>query len=244
MGASALAGLHPGQSKGNTQFHEPAKQSAPVPTTRPATQPTTEPATRLDQGVITKTPGYRPATRPAEGNEATDVGNYIAKNEGWRNKVYDDGKGFNTIGIGHKLIDSDRELFKKLFDNKVDFDKINAGQAALSDEQILTLFANDYQDHRQRTKRLFPDFDDYPNYVKAALVDGVFRGDLSGSPTTRRFINQGEWDQAATEYLNNNEYRTADANGLSGIPRRMERNRDAMIRYGQEVKRKHDPDFE
>jgi len=64
----------------------------------------------------------------------------------------------------------------------------------------------------------------------------LLRGELSGSPKTRRLINTGKFKEAAREYINNKQYQNAVKLGVPGIRPRMESNRDAMLRYAEEVK--------
>lgn len=177
-------------------------------------------------GAALGTPAYGQSVSP-------QIQNYIQKHEGVENYIYRDSKGKLTIGIGHLITNNDRQLFKKLFGSKVNFDKILSKRQGLTKQQISRLFNHDIQAKLSLTKRLFPKYDRYPDYVKAALLDGVYRGDLSGSPRTRSLINNGKWEQAAKEYLNHKEYRKAKATG-SGVASRMEQNRDMFLKYAKE----------
>lgn len=123
-------------------------------------------------------------------------------------KMYKDSKGYNTIGVGHLV--TAKEL--PLYANKT-----------LTDKEVLDLFKQDSAKKLKLTQQLFPQFDTYDDEVKVAILNGVFRGDMSGSPATIRLINQGKWAEAAVEYLNNAEYRDA-VKSKSGVAGRMERN--------------------
>ena len=158
-----------------------------------------------------------PPEKSAPLPDASEVASYITGHEGIRTKVYDDGKGNKTIGIGHRITSEDRKTFKKLFGD-IDFDAIVSGRQTLTREQIDTLFAFDSVRYTARARRLFRDFDSWPASVQAAIVDGIYRGDLSGSPKTIGLINEGQWAAAADEYLNNREYRAAK---LPGVVKRM-----------------------
>ena len=55
------------------------------------------------------------------------------------------------------------------------------------------------------------------------------------SPKTRRLINEGKYREASDEFLDNDQYRTAEADGIRGIRPRMERVSEALIRYAEEL---------
>ena len=163
---------------------------------------------------------------------------YTGNFEGRELRVYDpnpnDNKPEPTIGIGHYLDrGNSRETFARVLP-EVDFDSVYNGRTELTDEQVNELFAEDIKEYVERTKRFFPKFDEYPQYLRQALVDGFYRGDLGDSPKTRELINQGEFAEASDEYINRKDYKNAIANGMAGIRTRMDANRNAMIRYAME----------
>lgn len=166
------------------------------------------------------------------------IAEYIANNEGRRNMVYDpipnDGKYEPTIGVGYYLGGKDsREKFSRILP-ELDFDLVYKGKKKLSNEQIDRLFSVDLEQYIERTRKSIPAFDEYPPYLQSALVDGFYRGCLAGSPKTLRYINEGRFDQAANEYLNHQEYNLAKVSNKQGIRKRMEKNRDAILRYASE----------
>lgn len=175
-----------------------------------------------------------PTSQPSSMSDSKYVGRYISDNEGRRPTVYDDGKGNQTIGIGHMLTQNDDSLFNSLF-GPINMTKIRSGQLALTENQIDKLFDYDYQKHAARAKRLFPNFTTFPLNVKAAIIDGIYRGDLSGSPKTIRLINQDAWQAAAQEYLDNREYKGAKINKMGGVATRMDRNAKAFSDYAQQL---------
>jgi hypothetical protein len=160
---------------------------------------------------------------------------YIAGWEGRRSGVYDpnpnDGKPEPTIGVGHYLDrGNSRETFARVLP-EVNYDKIYSGRKEITKDQIDKLFAHDLKEYIAKTKKAFPKFHTYPAELQAALVDGFYRGDLSGSPKTRRLINEGKWEEASIEYLNNREYLNSRASGMSGVATRMEENSRRMRNY-------------
>lgn len=138
---------------------------------------------------------------------------YIKRNEGVRNKLYKDSKGKWTVGIGHLVTPQEYNRF--------------AGRT-LSDSEVLELFNKDIQSKLFLVRQHFGSkFDNYSDNLKIAILDGYFRGDLSGSPKARALLKAGDFDGAAREYLNNAEYRKAQATG-SGVAARMQRNASIM----------------
>ena len=146
---------------------------------------------------------------------------YIGKHEGARKEIYKDSKGKDTIGIGHLIKPGE------------DFSD------GIDDAEIQKLFDKDIQERLAVTKDLFDDFDSYPPYVQVTLLDGVYRGDLSGSPKTIKLINTGEWTKASEEYLDNREYRASVASEKAGTPhgiwKRMAENAKRMKHYGEQI---------
>lgn len=142
----------------------------------------------------------------------------IKKNEGVRLKPYRDTNGYWTIGIGHKIKPGES------------FDSITKKQA-------VELFRKDIIHHIKRAKRLLPEFNKYPIVVRVAVLDGVYRGCLSGSPNTLALMRKGLWEKAAREYLNHAEYRDSKKSG-TGVYKRMDRNALVFLRYAEYLKRK------
>jgi GH24 family phage-related lysozyme (muramidase) len=73
-----------------------------------------------------------------------------------------------------------------------------------------------------------PDFDTFPADAQVAMLSSWYRGSLSGSSKTIKLINKGSYAAAATEFLNNEEYKNAVARGRPGIRPRMEKTADAI----------------
>lgn len=138
---------------------------------------------------------------------------YIKQNEGVKNIMYKDSKGHWTIGIGHLVTPQEYTLFKN---------------RKLTNEEVLNLFKKDMEKKLQLAKSYFGQaFNTFSPSLQIAILDGYFRGDLSGSPRTKELLRQGNFTAAAKEYLNNNEYRAAVASG-SGVAKRMQRNAAIM----------------
>lgn len=170
---------------------------------------------------------------------------YIEKNENHdlkiRNRWYKDNKGYPTIGIGH-LITSDDIKKGILKQGEYTLDKNgNIVNVVISDDRAREIFNNTLKQKLEVIKNQFPSFESYPENIKIVLLDGFFRGDLSGSPTAKALLrtamdyyikkqyekSKKYLNAAADEYLDSDEYRTSKKE-KSGIYRRMENNADIM----------------
>lgn len=99
--------------------------------------------------------------------------------EGYSDEVYLDTKGIETFGMGQT-----GEWISKGLD------------AALSHHEI-------------RVMNRFPNYQNYPTFLRSELFQAEYRGDLGGSPATCKAINASQYKAAAVEFLDNAEYRTA-----------------------------------
>ena len=77
-------------------------------------------------------------------------------------------------------------------------------------------------------RKQIKDFDKFPEDVQVLMLSSWYRGSLSGSPKTKRLINEGKYEEAADEFLNNDEYKNAVARGRRGIRARMEKTAEAI----------------
>jgi hypothetical protein len=158
-----------------------------------------------------------------------------------RNEIYADNKGYPTIGIGHLVIpaDSKNGIFKP---EEVKLDKKgNIIKVKITDARAREIFRIDLIKKYNSIKSEFPNFDKYPSSLKIAMMDGYFRGDLSGSPKTKNYIKQamsfylkGEkekaidfLDAAANEYIDNDEYELSKKM-KQGVYRRMNNNAELI----------------
>jgi len=139
----------------------------------------------------------------------------IQKNEGVRYQVYTDTNGHQTIGIGHKV-------------------KPGESFGIIDDTKVQELFAEDIREHLVRCRKTLSNFDSHPVQVRVAILDGFYRGCLSGSPKTLELMRQGRFLEASDEYLDNREYRRSRAAG-TGVYKRMDRNAMVFRSYGKKL---------
>lgn len=159
----------------------------------------------------------RPSTNSNVDPFIAEAFKYIGGHEGIVLEVYNDTKGIPTIGVGHKILPGE------------DF------SGGISREEAMGLFAKDVQDKLTVTKSLFTHFDSYPNDIKIALLDGVFRGDHKRVYRTTKLINSGDWVGASEEYVNDRpDYDMSKKKGTGVVPR-MDENAKRMKEYGKQL---------
>ena len=146
------------------------------------------------------------------------IDTYIRKNEGVADYVYDDPKKNKTWGIGHKLLPGEDP-------SKMDIEET---------------YQKDLDIHTDRAYKIFPELDRYPVPAQVAIIDSVFRGNLSNdpkssnySPKTIKLIREGKWGEAAKEYVRHSEYEKSKAsentdNPWTGVYKRMDRNANLL----------------
>lgn len=127
----------------------------------------------------------------------------VVEEEGFVPQRYTDTKGVETFGVGQ------------------------------TGEWIEKGFPAAFQYHLERAERLIPTLPELPEYLQAELIQAEYRGDLGGSPKFREKFLQGAYDEAADEFLDNEDYRNSKKN-KTGVHKRMERVADAVRRYGDD----------
>lgn len=102
----------------------------------------------------------------------------------------------------------------------------------ISDTFANELLSKGIQKKESDLRRLLPNFDKYPRYVRAALLNAKYRGDIGKN--TINLINQGKWNLVSKEYLNHSNYKNPGK--YPGVKKRMESNAMAFDRYANELK--------
>lgn len=104
-------------------------------------------------------------------------------------------------------------------------------------EKLLT---NDITNEENKTKKLFPKYNDYPTYVKRALVNAVYRGEAKSTYEWVKAINSGKWDLGAKKYLEGWDIdfsKADDPRYKGGVADRMVTNQNAFKQYSSELKK-------
>ena len=140
-------------------------------------------------------------------DDLTTYMDFIKGEEGFSATPYKlPGEKHNTIGYGHYGTDVQDDL-------------------NLTKRQANNILRNDIEIRLDEIQEAIPEFETLPMEVRKNLLGSWFRGSLGGSPKTIKLINEGKFDQAAKEFLNNDEYRTTK---LKGVKKRMEATANAL----------------
>lgn len=133
---------------------------------------------------------------------------FIKDKEGFRDTAYKpiDTEEYYTIGYGNYSPD------------------VQAGDTITREEADIQLQKN-IDDRLVQIRQAIPEFDNLPLKARQHLLGSWFRGSLSGSPKTIGLINEGKWQEASDEFLNNDEYRNTT---LGGVKNRMKATSDAI----------------
>tara|TARA_E500000318_G_scaffold31665_1_gene31448 strand:+ start:587 stop:1201 length:615 start_codon:yes stop_codon:yes gene_type:complete len=132
-------------------------------------------------------------------------------------KPYEDEEYF-TIGYGHYGPDVSPDMV------------ITEEEAEeLLDEDLDEKLSSIYEEISEET------FEDFPYSLKKAIMVEHFRGSIAGSPKTMDLIAEGDFAKAAEEYLNNNEYLTAEEENKAGIIPRMEAVAEELLKYADSL---------
>jgi GH24 family phage-related lysozyme (muramidase) len=125
-------------------------------------------------------------------------------------------QGTMTIGYG-----TTRSIYPQM---KVG-ERISDGRA----NQLLELGIKKVENE---VRRLIPKYDQFPRYVRMALLNAKYRADLG--PATIKLINQNKWSIVSKEYLDHSNYKNPGK--YPGVVKRMKSNADAFDRYAKELK--------
>lgn len=144
-----------------------------------------------------------------EGRELTPIEKRTVILEGFVPEVYTDTKGIKTFGVGQ------------------------------TGKWINKSFGESFSHHEDLTRDMIKDYDVFPEYLKAELVQATYRGDLGGSPETRKLLNKGLYKEASKEFLKNEEYKSEET--PQSIKDRMLSVAEAIENYGFELENQDMP---
>ena len=123
------------------------------------------------------------------------------------------GEEFYTIGHGHYGAD------------------VKEGQTITAKEAD-ALLRKDLAKRMPKIKRAIKNFDKLSQELQVEIAQSWFRGGIAGSPKTIRLINEGKFQEASEEFLDNNEYRTTT---LRGVKRRMKGLSDTLAKEANRI---------
>ena len=131
--------------------------------------------------------------------------------------VYKDSKGLDTVGHGHLVTAQSPKIFAEL---NISPDVLT-GKAKLTPEQANKLLERDVITRLPQVQKLVPNFSSYSSELQGEIASEQFRGMLGQSPKAVEKLNKGDYEGAATEYLNAKEYKDSVKN-KTGIANRMQ----------------------
>ena len=135
--------------------------------------------------------------------------------EGFRGEAYQlPGETEWTIGYGHYGSD------------------VKEGDV-ITEMEAQVLLGKDVKPLLISINKMIPAFNTFPKYLRGSLFSEHYRGSILQSPKTRKLINEGKFDEAADEFLDNDQYRNARQLGIPGIRPRMERLADDLRKHGK-----------
>ena len=126
----------------------------------------------------------------------------VVEEEGYVATPYTDTKGITTQGVGQ------------------------------TGEWIEKGFEAAYQHHVDRAQSRIPNLGTYPKELQAELIQAEYRGDLGHSPNFIKLLNEGNYNQASLEFLDNKDYRNSLETD-SGVHRRMKKVSDAVAAHSE-----------
>ena len=123
------------------------------------------------------------------------------------------GEEFYTIGHGHYGAD------------------VKEGQTITAKEAD-ALLRKDLAKRMPKIKSKIKNFDSLSQELQIEIAQSWFRGGIAGSPKTIDLINEGKFQEASEEFLDNNEYRTTT---LRGVKRRMKGLSDTLAKEANRI---------
>lgn len=129
-----------------------------------------------------------------------DIQKFIIKNEGYKNRVYNDSRGIPTVGIGFNLLRPDAR--KIIEENGLNYENVLKGDTILTDEQIKNIFISCIKIAYADVKKYIPNYDSLPKNIKLGLIDLSFNlgyNRLSKFEKTKNHILAKNFKNAAKE---------------------------------------------
>jgi len=103
----------------------------------------------------------------------------------------------------------------------------------ITEEEAEEFLDEDVRERLDSIVDLLPKFNSYPNDLQQAIFSEHYRGSIQQSPKTRKLINEGNFLEAAEEFLDNKEYKEAEERGIPGIRPRMEKVSELLKKYAK-----------
>jgi len=141
--------------------------------------------------------------REKEGAHLTPEEWRVVMLEGYATEPYTDTKGILTCGVGQ------------------------------TGEWLYRPFKEAFAYHVDRVRKRLPLYESYPSFLRCELMQAEYRGDLGLSPKAVKLMWEKKWEEAAEEFLDNNEYRKLST--PASIKKRMEALYHAIMLHAKQV---------
>ncbi len=176
--------------------------------------------TLLSEATLSNDPEFKQQVKSWEGPGPVDANNnHLAYDDANPKKAAQPGQRISgTLTIGYGTTDTVLPQLKPGM-------KISPGKA----DALLT---KGIAEHEVRARSLVPKFDSLPKYVRMAILNAVYRGDLG--PKAAAAMNSGDWNLAAELYLQHKNF--TNPGRFTGVVERMQSNADAFNKYAVELK--------
>ena len=195
---------------------QPVAKPAPPPPPAPVVKPT--PAAAPVAAAPAPAPAPAAPPPPASGSDKETM-DMIKKNEGFKNKPYQDSLGLWTVGVGHLI--GDGKTLPPAWDR------------TFTNQEIDTLFAVDFQHHKELAAKS-PGWEKANDKAKMGIIDLTFN---MGGAWFKKFKNAsaamaaGDFQKAADELKYKDETKTKLSNWYQQVKGRAERT-TALIAAG------------
>lgn len=134
--------------------------------------------------------------------------------EGKKPKVYKDSEGIPTIGVGFNLRRPDAK--QRIEELGLNYNKVLAGEQALSDAQIDKLLEADIDAAINACVKVFPNFTELSDVRQRVLADMMFnlgRSRFEGFKKMIVAVKEGKFEAAADEMKNSKWYKQVKIRG-------------------------------
>ena len=150
----------------------------------------------------------KPLTVPTADKQAfrKRVSTYVSGNEGREKKVYPDGEGIPTVGVGFNLTRQDARA--RIEATGANYNNVLSGKVGLEDHQIDALLKQDLRTAEEDARTLIPSFDTLSEDQRLGVTDMAFnlgRDRLGGFKKMLSAIEGQRWGEAQAE-LKNSKY--------------------------------------
>ncbi len=146
----------------------------------------------------------------------------LRTDEGFRNKIYKDVRGLDTVGYGHLIKPSSSRVFREMF-GKDRANELLVQNKPMTIQEGDRLLTYDCKIRFDRCKKLFPNWESYSTNMKTGLFSEYYRGAMTlnkdvGSPKSIGLLNNGDVEGFLKEYPNRKDYRK-----YKGVKNRIDR---------------------